>query len=35
MVSVSVEARFSMPVQNGPEAHPASRIIDAEFFPGL
>jgi hypothetical protein len=30
---ISVEARFSLPVQTGPEAHPASYIMDAGPFP--
>ena len=29
------ETRFSPPVQNGPEAHPASCKMDTGIFPGV
>ena len=31
---IPVEARFSAPVQTGPEAHPASCIMGTGSFPG-
>jgi len=30
-----VGARFSAPVQTGPEAHPASYTMDTVYFPGV
>jgi len=32
---ISVEARFSAPVQTGPVAHPASCTMGTGYFPGV
>jgi len=34
-IEIPVAARFSAPVQTGPEAHPVSCTMGAESFPGI